>query len=308
VDFQIITDVSVAGDTIVVLDGPEGPGPDRVIVLHTSHFRPNAATRPAIARMAVLPPGHRAWQVLRAGDQWVLFSSRNSRAEAGGTPIFQRDLTFQLFTPSRGLVSPPLLTRTLRNPIALLPPRNRIIHPLFQTEWVPAAGQGGVYVADSAAMSVETYGVDGSRKANVRVAQQPVSVSPQMVDAYVRDLAAARRDTGNARALPPPATFPAVNRFWVSHDGSIAIERKDLQRRPWSESDSVVVQIMSPAGVDVGRAVLPPQFEIKDFNSSRLYGLLPDSTLLLPPRPFSESTHSHRVLVVRLAIPASQDR
>jgi hypothetical protein len=87
----------------------------------------------------------------------------------------------------------------------------------------------------------------------------------------------------------------------------LAILRKDLQRRPWHDTDSVVVQVLSSTGEVIGNAVLPPRFELKDFDGSRLYGLLPDPALVTPARgPGTVRLDGNRVMVVALDVPASR--
>jgi hypothetical protein len=305
VEFGIITSLAVSADTFVVLDRPLGEG-DRVVVLNTSHFTSSGAAPPVVKRVEGLPPGHRPWFVRSTGAEWVVHTSRTVREEISGNLRMRTNESFHLLAPGTGSVASAFFEQTLSFPIAEPGSGVRVMPPFRYNRW-PGVGSRGIYVTDTSTRAVTLYSTRAQALARFPVVESPVSVSALLFSSVLQDRASLGIDTSYSRLVAPPPYFPSVSRLVVSREGRLAILRKDLQRRPWHDTDSVVVQVLSSTGEVIGNAVLPPRFELKDFDGSRLYGLLPDPALVTPARgPGTVRLDGNRVMVVALDVPASR--
>jgi hypothetical protein len=301
VEFGVIRDLAVNGDTIIVLDSPED-GPDRASILLTAHFKSLSAPLPVFRQLNDVPPGFLAWHVLRAGDQWILGTSRMSTLVSdSGSHIQEFEQQYLAFDPSRGDVGRALLVRSYSRPVASR--GGSTVSPLFQPRRYPEASELGLYLLDSAARSVVEYGSDQRVRQVFRTSERPVPVTPGLIASVLAERKAAGMDTSRARLVPEPTSLPSVGRFWVNRDGWVAIDRMDQRRRAWHDADSVVVQVFGPDGQDRGSAVLPPGFVINDFSGTRLYGLRPDSSLRAPRRTVGAAPLvCNRIEIIELAL------
>jgi hypothetical protein len=218
------------------------------------------------------------------GNEWVIGLSRVSRTTMSAQQLYvQTAEEFRILNLTTGTSSAPFANSSYSFPVAVTPHSTLGITPLFHISRTAGASRLGLYLHDSLANSVRLLDAMGQQRQTFSPSEPRVASSRQILDVVLREYAASGRDTAALIRLPIPSTLPAASSFWANQDGWMAIERRDLQQRPWAEGDSVVVQFLDPLGRVVGDAVLPPGLMINDFRGSRLYGVRPDSSLVIPP-------------------------
>jgi hypothetical protein len=138
-----------------------------------------------------------------------------------------------------------------------------------------------MYVARSDSLLIELVGVAGQITQRMNVATTRVPTSVALRDQYFRQLSGPAPDTSwNAitRSAPMPRFRQVVGRIWVADDGSIAIERADLDQRPGVDGDSLTLDVIEPSGRVRGRLVLAPDLRPLLFTGSAIYCVQSDSS------------------------------